>query len=492
MNTNDHRILIYISYIDNPTKIRLVKHNIGILKKQFDKVILVYSSINETELTYTDNFCGIEAKDIHLVHNIGYDFKKMHTGLSEIIDSQFKYATVINDSVMIRGNINSYFLKVENLINEGNQFIGFIESMEKKRHYQSWFWVMTKEVARFIVDNISIIPGNDFKGKLKQIDVNEVGISNDIIDKFKCSSLHGPYEHNPFYTDSQFIIDPLIPFIKINTFDKEFIRKNKLHHLKDIDIERTLPVFVLQLINEYSRDINENVKSLPVSNDIKDNTTSNNVTKPIAICLHVYYTDLWKYFEEKLKRLNIRFDLYVTLCDGEELITSEILKSFPDAKISMYPNRGQDIGPFLQILKKIRGFDYDYIIKLHTKKCEYDLALGSEWRTELVNALISSDKIIERNVKILKTGKFKMCGSSKWLRQQEWEYDNITYNVKFIGGTIFMADFKTITDVIQDELIDEWYNKLPTGYEQNHSFAHVLERLLGQVVIDAGYEIKGV
>ncbi len=74
----------------------------------------------------------------------------------------------------------------------------------------------------------------------------------------------------------------------------------------------------------------------------------------IAIILHIYYTDLWGYFEEKLKSLNTPFDLYITLCDEVEDISDEILNSFPNANIKRYKNKGKDIRPFLLTLKNIR------------------------------------------------------------------------------------------------------------------------------------------
>lgn len=202
----------------------------------------------------------------------------------------------------------------------------------------------------------------------------------------------------------------------------------------------------------------------------------------IAIILHIYHTDLWRYFEEKLKSLDTQFDLYITLCDEVEDISKDILKSFPSANITKYPNKGQDIGPFLKVIKDIRHKDYDYLIKLHTKKCEYDLNLGNNWRDQLVNSLISSDRKIKENISTLKQTEYKMCGSKKWLLG----------NNSFIGGTMFMVDFKILTNVLTDELIDKWYAKIPCGYVQAGSFTHKLERLLGKIILDKGYKIKGV
>ena len=41
-------------------------------------------------------------------------------------------------------------------------------------------------------------------------------------------------------------------------------------------------------------------------------------------------------------------------------------------------------------------------------------------------------------------------------------------------------------------LKDEWYAKMSYGYAQDGSFTHQVERLLGKMILDKGYKIKGV
>ena len=135
----------------------------------------------------------------------------------------------------------------------------------------------------------------------------------------------------------------------------------------------------------------------------------------IAIILHIYYVELWQIFAEKLKILNTKFDLYITLTKGNLDITDDILKSFPDAKIYTYINKGMDIGPFLLTLKKIRNKNYNYIIKLHTKnngnnleknkflqkKGHKPILQQNEYNKSTENSLnylIGSDEQIQKNI----------------------------------------------------------------------------------------------
>lgn len=259
-------------------------------------------------------------------------------------------------------------------------------------------------------------------------------------------------------------------------FNNNFISLSNIHREKNrTHIERTDESILKNITTSII--YNEWFKERPIWQKYYSKIN----TEKIAIVLHIYHTNLWRYFEEKLKSLDTQFDLYITLCDEVEDISKDILKSFPSANITKYPNKGQDIGPFLKTFKKIRNKDYDYLIKLHTKKCEYNLSLGNNWRDELVNPLISSDRIIRENISTLKQAEYKMCGSKKWFKKN-----------KFIGGTMFMVDFKILSNCLTDELVDEWYAKMPRGYVQKGSFTHRVERLLGKIILDKGYKIKGV
>lgn len=214
----------------------------------------------------------------------------------------------------------------------------------------------------------------------------------------------------------------------------------------------------------------------------------------LVIALQLHHQELWPYFRDKLEKLNTPFDLYVTTCVGHPNMAKTIKATFPNANIKQYPNKGQDIGPFIQTLKRIRNNDYKYLIKLHSKKCHYNIALGNSWRNALVNALISSDEQLLSNMRLLETSNAKMCGTKEWCRnaardpRPEREIGNYT----FIAGTMFMVDFKTFTEVLPDEKIDRWYAQMPNGYKRGQTFTHRVERLLGKVITQKGYDVVGV
>lgn len=222
----------------------------------------------------------------------------------------------------------------------------------------------------------------------------------------------------------------------------------------------------------------------------------------IAITLHVYYIELWPYFKGKLEKLNTNFDLYVTLSEGNPDITSDILESFPSAKIYTYKNKGMDIGPFLLLLKKIRNKHYEYIIKLHTKNNgnnidKNKILIKKGRRVDMnprgykqpietqINYLIGSDENIQRNILRLNKDNYRMLGHTVYVQK----YENEVYS--FVPGTMFMADFKILMQIYTDNLIDKRYDPMPVEYYTGHTPTHLQERQFGQDLMDNGYYIYG-
>jgi hypothetical protein len=62
----------------------------------------------------------------------------------------------------------------------------------------------------------------------------------------------------------------------------------------------------------------------------------------------------------------------------------------------------------------------------------------------------------------------------------------------FIGGTMFICDYKLIVDFFSIELLNKLYNMMPNGYVRDHTYAHDMERVFGFIIEENGFSIKGV
>lgn len=107
-----------------------------------------------------------------------------------------------------------------------------------------------------------------------------------------------------------------------------------------------------------------------------------------AVVLHLYYTDTWDFFLERLRRLNGQpFDLFVTLPIPSKDFQATIERDMPGAKVILVPNRGRDVLPFLYVLPLIEQLGYEWFLKLHSKKSKHRTD-GADWLTELADNLV--------------------------------------------------------------------------------------------------------
>lgn len=225
--------------------------------------------------------------------------------------------------------------------------------------------------------------------------------------------------------------------------------------------------------------------------------------KPLII-LHLFYPEMWDEFREYFKNLDVDFDLMISISEGQNDISETVKKSYPDCKIFVLPNKGLDVGPFLHILKYLKdnNLEYSHIVKLHTKRSHYNSSgLGDSWRNALVKCLIDSPSIFKTNLEtITNSPSYKMVGSRVWLlRASRYSHETILnkLNIKrttssFIGGTMFICDYKIIVDFFTINQLDDLYSMMPNGYVRDHSFAHDMERVFGFIIEEKGFSIKGV
>lgn len=194
--------------------------------------------------------------------------------------------------------------------------------------------------------------------------------------------------------------------------------------------------------------------------------------------------------------------MYVNIVDhpGVESVKDDILKAFPNSFVTISDNIGMDIGGQLVLMDHwlTTSMIEDKIIFLQTKKSPQHIEGGNEWRNELM-------RIIAPNADITFDDGIGMIGSKRWLITDEkqcyhylqpelnrltWicEMNNIkTKNFGFIGGTMF---------VVKADIYRNFFTKNPPLKIRelmiSTAYAHAMERLLGFIVLDAGYGIKGI
>lgn len=107
----------------------------------------------------------------------------------------------------------------------------------------------------------------------------------------------------------------------------------------------------------------------------------------VAVAAHVFYPELWPEITSRLKRIDLPYDLYVTLPSPQhEGLRDRVLAEFPQALVQRSANLGMDLAPFLQIVPTLRDLGYDIVCKVHTKRGNADT--GMLWRDLALDSLI--------------------------------------------------------------------------------------------------------
>lgn len=233
----------------------------------------------------------------------------------------------------------------------------------------------------------------------------------------------------------------------------------------------------------------------------------------VAVHLHLFYLEQLDDLLSRLQNLSdYPYDLFVTMVENSAEAKKKILAFKADAKIWSVPNLGYDIGPFVDFLHRINLDEYDFILKIHTKRTQSDTGCFFKghrfnmwvWREMLLDATISK-KAVKKAIALFKgNDNIGMIGSDYILTDEIWAYDIVEANIAtemaniglkmpkdkhFVAGTMFWVRAKLLKPFLAYKIED-----FTISDKQIHdkTLAHVLERMFGFAVNAQGYIIKGV
>lgn len=239
-----------------------------------------------------------------------------------------------------------------------------------------------------------------------------------------------------------------------------------------------------------------------------------NPIKPVAVHLHLYYTDMWPELCAQLANLgDTPHRLFITLVKENQELTEQIKQVYPAAEIMIVKNMGYDIGPFIEFLNGINLDDYSYILKLHSKrpgngtdtKLNHLPVTRYYWKVLLSQALIGSPEIWQKNLQAFADNpKLGMIGSPHLIKKLDKSdrelFPQIQANLNklglspdlkfsFLAGTMFIVR-SGLFKVLQHRYTIEDF-AVTDGNVKDGTLAHVMERLFGAVISAQGYVLKG-
>lgn len=233
----------------------------------------------------------------------------------------------------------------------------------------------------------------------------------------------------------------------------------------------------------------------------------------LAVHLHLFYTAQLQDILNRLKNLkNTPYDLFVTMVIDDETTQNKIKKFKENAKIIIVPNLGYDIGPFIEFLHTINLDEYEYILKIQTKretKLKYCKLNKSNinmtlWREIMFDSLLGSPEHVKKNFQLLESNpQIGMIGSQYIITNAPIAYKNIEKqaevemqklgfstptNKTFVAGTMFLTKAALLKPFLAYKITD-----FTESQKQIHdnTLAHVLERTICWAVTAQGKNIIG-
>lgn len=209
----------------------------------------------------------------------------------------------------------------------------------------------------------------------------------------------------------------------------------------------------------------------------------------------------------------MNWDLFVTIVEEHPGLRDDIRAFKPSSDVRMVENKGYDVWPFLSVLQDVGVDQYDYILKLHTKRdMPYGAAVGrhhmerGRWR-KCAYSLLRSKENFETCLKALeKDLSLGMCADYRLIIERECvDPDPIAVksakeflaqmsldgqNFSFVAGTMFLVRASLFSPLMARGFVEDDF--LPSSHRKKTSLAHTIERVFGIMVLAQGQKIKDV
>ncbi|MBQ6027449.1 MAG: hypothetical protein IJL21_02765 [Alphaproteobacteria bacterium] len=229
----------------------------------------------------------------------------------------------------------------------------------------------------------------------------------------------------------------------------------------------------------------------------------------VLVIIHIYYSNQVDLILDSLNNISLPYDLYCSISNKAEYqeIKNKILDFNPDAHIIDVSNVGYDIWPFVHIINSVDLSQYEYIVKLHTKRdmdCTlpgnlgngFYIGTGPCWRDNLY-AFVSTKENFNKCIAALKDPKVGMCarfniihnapnhcGVIDYARMHYPQYILNLDKYSFVAGTMFVAKAAPFK-ILKDMNIDDTLFEAPKTTHETQ-FAHIIERTIGEIIYKSG------
>ena len=231
----------------------------------------------------------------------------------------------------------------------------------------------------------------------------------------------------------------------------------------------------------------------------------------ILVCLHLYYMSAWQVIQKYLKNLSpYQYDLIVTYIDEHH--DKEILKKIknfkPNTTFYAYPNRGFDVGPFVDVLQKVDLDAYDIVFKIHSKGIKrrfrfiYNQVFKyDDWFYNLMNSILGGINCHKAISILMNNPKVGVVAAQNLIIEDPLHKQELTQAIAselnislpqpyhYVAGTMFALKSASLKSFKSLNLNIKKFTETQRG---TFTLAHAIERIICAMVENNKYKILGL
>jgi lipopolysaccharide biosynthesis protein len=230
----------------------------------------------------------------------------------------------------------------------------------------------------------------------------------------------------------------------------------------------------------------------------------------LAVVVHVYYPELLPELLSHLAVIPVPFDLLLTNASGSPLDDAALhVGNLRQARQFIVPNHGRDILPLISLVNAGLLDPYELVLKVHTKKSEWRAdhgaldGTGDSWRTALLGDLLDSTGNVSRILGNfaedpglgLITAQGSVLGKEFWGGNEAITRDLLrriqlpleTDVLRFAAGSMYWIRGFILQGLRAFDLSADDFE--PEAGQIDGTTAHAIERIVGIVAREAGYEL---
>lgn len=225
--------------------------------------------------------------------------------------------------------------------------------------------------------------------------------------------------------------------------------------------------------------------------------------RPCAV-IHAWYVEVLDQILTTLSASGVDWRLLVTTApERESAVRQRLAAAGWQAQVEVFENRGRDILPFLHVASRLLDEGVQSVLKLHTKRSTHR-DNGDRWRNELVGRLLSqarAAKLLEAFAADPRLGLIAPEGHQLPIRDylganhqalasliSHLDLPPASIEGTFTAGSMFMIRLEALRPLL-DAHLPCWLFDEESG-QVDGTAAHVIERLLSETVIHAGYTVR--